>query len=141
MPLMVGVSMVLYAIGMVIVYHNIPAFEKPQKVRIIAIGMVVTLILTFILCNIVAGKIEGYQKELIDTTKNIAILLFSPINFIILIPYLGSILSKNKDEAINDTQLKKRLFILAILIVIIIIVELGYIKDFCLGSLFSIVNK
>lgn len=138
---MVGVSMVLYAIGMVIVYHNIPAFEKPQKVRIIAIGMVVTLILTFILCNIVAGKIEGYQKELIDTTKNIAILLFSPINFIILIPYLGSILSKNKDEAINDTQLKKRLFILAILIVIIIIVELGYIKDFCLGSLFSIVNK
>lgn len=141
MPLMVGVSMVLYAIGMVIVYHNIPAFEKPQKVRLIAIGMVVTLILTFILCNIVAGKIEGYQKELIDTTKNIAILLFSPINFIILIPYLGSILSKNKDEAINDTQLKKRLFILAILIVIIIIVELGYIKDFCLGSLFSIVNK
>ena len=86
MPLMVGVSMVLYAIGMVIVYHNMPAFEKPQKVRLIAIGMVVTLILTFILCNIVAGKIEGYQKELIDTTKNIAILLFSPINFIILIP-------------------------------------------------------
>lgn len=141
MPLMVGVSIVLYAIGMVIVYHNVPAFEKSQKTRFIAIGIIITLIITFILCNIVAGKIEGYQKELIDTTKNIAILLFSPINFIILIPYLGSILSKNKDEAINDTQLKKRLFILAILIVIIIIVELGYIKDFCLGSLFSIVNK
>lgn len=141
MPLMVGVSMVLYAIGMVIVYHNIPAFGKPQKVRFIAIGIIITLILTFILCNIVAGKIEGYQEELIHTTKNIAILLFSPINFIILIPYLGSILSKNKDEAINDVQLKKRFVILGILIVIVIIVELGYIKNFCLGSLLSIVNK
>lgn len=138
---MVGLSIVLYAIGMVIVYHNIPAFEKPQKVRLIAIGMIITLILTFILCNIVAGQIEGYQKELIRTTKNIAILLFSPINFIILIPYLGNILSKNKDEEIDDKQLKKRFVILGIITIVVIVVELGYIKNFYLGSLLSIVSK
>lgn len=141
MPLMVGVSIVLYAIGMVIVYHNVPAFEKAQKTRFIAIGIVLTLIVTFILCNIVAGKIEGYQKELINTTKNIAVLLFSPINFIILIPYLGNILSKNREETIDDTQLKKRFIIFAILLILVIIVELGYIKNFYLGSLLSIVTK
>lgn len=141
MPLMVGISMVLYAIGMVIVYHNIPAFEKPQKVRLIAIGIVITLILTFILCNIVAGQIEGYQEQLIRTTKNIAILLFSPINFIILIPYLGNILNKNRDEQIEEKQLKKRFVILGIITILVIVVELSYIKNFCLGSLLSIVNK
>lgn len=141
MPLMVGVSIILYAIGMVIVYHNVPAFEKSQKTRFIAIGIAITLIITFILCNVVAGQIEGYQKELIRTTKNIAILLFSPINFIILIPYLGNILSKNRDEAIDDTQLKKRLVIFAILLIVVVIVELGYIKNFYLGSLLSIVTK
>lgn len=141
MPLMVVVSIILYAIGMVIVYHNVPAFEKAQKIRFIIIGMVITFILTCILCNITAGKIEGYPKELVNTTRNIAILLFSPINLIILIPYLGNILSKNRDEILDDSQLKIRFILLAILMIIVIIMELGYIKNFYLGSLLSIVKK
>ncbi len=141
MPFMVVISIILYAIGTVIVYHNIPAFEKAQKIRFIIIGMVITFILTCILCNIAAGKIEGYQKELVSTTKNVGILLFSPINLIILIPYLGNILSKNRDDLLDDSQLKTRFILLAVITILVIIMELGYIKNFYLGSLLSIVKK
>jgi len=141
MIFMVVLSIILYAIGIVIVYHNIPAFEKQHKVRFIVIGILVTLILTFLICSNVAGKITEYPKELVNTTKNVAILIFSPINLIILIPYLGNILSKSREDLIDDDQLKKRFIILAIILVILIIVERGYIKNFYLGSLLSIVTN
>lgn len=135
MELIILISVIIYIIGILVVYHNVPAFEKDKKFKFIAIGVAITIILTMIICAFTTSAIKGYQKELIDITRNTAILIFSPINLVLLIPYLGNSLSKYKEEKIKEDTLKKRFIITLIILVVIFIFELNYIKSFQIGLL------
>ncbi len=131
MGLMIVLSMVIYIIGIIIVYHYIPAFTQDKKVKFIIMGIIVAIIVTMIICNITTGKIKGgYQEDIIKGTKNTSILIFSPINFIILIPYIANALNKFKENIIEEGELKKRFFIIFIILILLIIFELGYISEF-----------
>lgn len=135
MVLMILLSIVIYVVGIASVYHSIPALEKNKKIKFIVIGVIVTLIITIIICSITSGGIEGYKKEIISATRNIAILIFAPINLIVLVPYIGSSLDKLKSEQINEDKLKKRFIIVFIILIILVIIELNYIKNFQMGLL------
>lgn len=135
MGLMILLSIVIYAVGLATVYHSISAFEKNRKIKFMAIGIIATLVVTIIICAITSGGIKDYKKEMVNATKNISILIFAPINLTILVPYIGSSLNKLKAEEINEDKLKKRLIIAGAILVVIIIIELSYIKNFQIGLL------
>lgn len=135
MELMILLSIIIYIVGIVITYHNIPAFEKSKKIKFISIGIILTIVITMLICTITSGGIKDYPKELINITKNTSILIFAPINLILLVPYIGNSLSKFKEEKIEEDTLKKRFLIAFIILIIMLIVELGYIKNFQIGLL------
>ena len=135
MGLIILLSLVIYTVGIAAIYHSVPSFEKDKKIKIIAIGVIVTLIITIVICAITSGGIEGYKKEMVNVARNTAILIFAPINLIVLVPYIGSSLNKLKDEIINEDKLKKRLIIVGIVLILLVVIELGYIKNFQVGLL------
>lgn len=137
MLVIVIISIIIYSLAAIVIYHNINAFNKQQKIKYIIAGMLVTLVLTIIICSITSAQINIAPKELIKITKTTAILIFAPLNSIILLPFVGSTLSKYKDEQIDEKKMKKRMTIEMIILIITIIIELNYIKNFQIGLLSS----
>lgn len=126
------ISLIIYIVATIMIYHNIYNFEKSNKIKLIILGYIATFIITLVICSISSNTINVNDSYL-RIARNTAILLFSPINAIITLPYIGSILNKYKDKRINQSDVKKRFLILLIILLIVIIFEIGYIKDFEMG--------
>ncbi len=135
MPIIFIISFIIYVIAGFMIYHNMYNFDKSKKIKTIIIGFIITLILTIIICCISSNNIDIENTQYVSIIRNTSILLFSPINSIIFIPYICNLLNKYKDNRIDEQQLKKRLIILCIILILIVIFELNYIKDFQIGLL------
>lgn len=129
------ISIIIYVIAAFMIYYNLYNYDKPGKIKLIALGFIVTFILTTIICYISSSGINTGNANYLGVARNTAILLFAPINAIISLPYIGSILNKYREKRINEKQLKKRLLIFLIALIIILIIEISYIKDFQIGLL------
>ena len=138
MPLIFIISLVIYVIAGFVIYHNMYNFDKSEKIKMIILGFIVTLIMTTIICFISSNNINTVNTQYISIIRNTSILLFSPINSIIFIPYIGNLLNKYKDNRLDEEQIKKRLIILAIILILIVIFELDYIKAFQVGLLSNV---
>ena len=138
MPLIFIISLVIYVIAGFVIYHNMYNFVKSEKIKMIILGFIVTLIMTTIICFISSNNINTENTQYISIIRNTSILLFSPINSIIFIPYIGNLLNKYKDNRLDEEQIKKSLIILAIILILIVIFELDYIKAFQVGLLSNV---
>ena len=138
MPLIFIISLVIYVIAGFVIYHNMYNFDKSEKIKMIILGFIVTLIMTTIICFISSNNINTENTQYISIIRNTSTLLFSPINSIIFIPYIGNLLNKYKDNRLDEEQIKKRLIILAIILILIVIFELDYIKAFQVGLLSNV---
>ena len=130
MPIIFIISFIIYVIAGFMIYHNMYNFDKSKKIKTIIIGFIITLILTIIICCISSNNIDIENTQYVSIIRNTSILLFSPINSIIFIPYICNLLNKYKDNRIDEQKLKKRLIILCIILIFIVIFELNYIKVF-----------
>lgn len=138
------ISVIVYIVAIISIYHNIYNFEKTNKIKFIVIGCIIMLVITMLFTAISSSKIDilNENKELYEeylgTTKTMSILLFAPINAMILLPYIGSTFNKYTENILSLKQVKKRLIILCILLIVIAIFEVNYIKDFQMGILVKV---
>ncbi len=139
MVLIVIISLIIYIIGAIAIYHNMYSIDKAKKIRFIVIGFIIVLIITIVLVSVSSNNIEIQNKEYksyepyINTTKTMSILLFAPINSIISLVYIANILNKYTDKRIDENKLTKRFLIFGIILILVIIFEIGYITDFETG--------
>lgn len=137
MVLICAISLVVYIIATIMIYHNLYNYDKSNKIRIIVVGYIITFILTLVLCNISKSGINTNSNNL-TIINNTSILLFSPINAIIAIPYICNLLNKYKKDIITKTQLQTKTIIFCIILLIILLLEVGYIKEFEVNLLKSV---
>lgn len=128
------ISIIIYIIATLMMYHNLYNYDKNNKIKLIIFGFIITFIITVIICNISSNGLNTNSKHL-SIVKRASILLFSPINASISLPYIFNLLNKHKEERISKFQLKRKLIIFCIILIIIAIFEIGYIKDFEIGLL------
>lgn len=140
MILLILLSLLLYAITIVMITHQIYSFDKKQKIQFIILSLLVILILTVIICNISSGQIQGEIKEKVEITKQASILLFAPIFSMILIPFLGNIINGAYTKQIKKEQVRNRIIIFVILAILIMIWGINYIQNFQLGLLKSAIK-
>lgn len=129
------ISIAIFAIAILMIFTNIYEFEKEKKIQFIIIGIIVMLVLTWIIVSISSIGIQVENKEYIRISKLSSILIFAPINSIFALPYLGNIINKLKQERLTNGQVKTRVLILLIILIIIGIIEVSYIKSFQIGML------
>ena len=129
MLLISTISIIIYIIAGVMIYHNIYNYDKLSKIKLITIGFILTLIVTVIMCFISTSQIsvdveatnnqdiyflnpnmDGVNSKHISIIRNITILIFSPINAIISLPYIYNTLNKYKDKKIDKGRIKKENF-------------------------------
>ena len=135
------ITIILYIILIAFSWHNLSVLlDKKLKVAYILIGLIVMFICAFIVFNISTGGVKYQNSNMIGSVRNIILAVFVPVNGLIVMPYLASMLSKITSNEITQEQFSKKILILAIVFIIVLIIECSYFKNMQLGIL-NLMNK
>ena len=120
----------LFAVLLFWTWNNEKNFkENSDKIIFMIIGLIVLGIITLILFNISKSGIEYPNKEILNEVRKIALLIFIPINGYLSLPHIAT-LKYEIDEGTDDEKTKRKIIILGIVIIVAIIIEIVYLKDF-----------
>ena len=138
MFLIILISLIIYIIAGVMIYHNTYNLEQQKKAKLIICGVLATIIITIIIVNICSQGMKTEFTKQLSIIKIVSILLFSPINLILSVPYIGHILNEYEVKIINEEKAKKKLIILLAILILVGVFEINYIQSFQRGLLMSI---
>ena len=122
----IAATIIIYIVLMSWTWKSLGNIERPKKIIYTIIGIIITYIITYIIFQISKGNINYPSVEIMKTMQNSLIILFTGINACILMPYTSKILDRINEEEIDPKTLKRRIIILAILIILIFAFEIGY---------------
>lgn len=133
MAFIITISIIIYLIDIAWTWKSLGDLEKSKKVAFIAIGLVITYIITTIVFSISQNGIQYENEESIKTVKNVLVAVFAGINGLIILPQLAKTLDKAKEGEIEKNQIRNRIILLVIILLICLIFECGYMKDTQVG--------
>lgn len=113
-------------IAISIVYQFIKRLDKKEKIIFIAISVAIVYILISITYWI-SGF--GIDEKIHSQCKEFVTYMFVPVNVILFIPFIAFNYIKFKDKKIKQEDLLKKVFIIAIIAVIVLIGEYFYFKN------------
>ena len=111
--------------------------EKIKIITLVILGVFIVTIITFQISKI---GINYPNDKIYREIKKVTLILFLPINSLITLPQIAKVLGDLRDKNIDREKIKKRIIIIGILIIIAIIFEIGYLKDFQNGII-QLLNK
>lgn len=122
---------ILYLVLFFWIWNSTQGFESKQKrVVYIVVGTLVMLFITFILFSISTNGINYTNEKIFSATKKISILLFTPINGYLTLPFIAKRVSDIKYGEADDEKTKRRIIIQMIIIIALFIAEIVFLKDF-----------
>lgn len=127
---------ILYIILIAFTWHNINSIlEMKKKLMFFVISLVLMLVATFIAFTISSAGIRYDSPDMIKNVRLIMLAVFTPVNGMIVMPYLASVVSKIYTHDITQEKVRKRLIIISIIFIIVIIFECSYFRTTQLGIL------
>ena len=129
MAIIIGIIAVSYFVLIAWTWQSLGIIEKRKKVIFLLIGLAVMYIITLIIFNISKREINYQNHEVQVLVKRILVILFTGLNAIIFIPYIAKIWNRLKENNINQKELNKKIIICAVIFIICILFECGYLKD------------
>ena len=138
--IIIAVTIILYVILLGFTWHNLDILENSKKIIFIIFALLAIVIVTLIIFNISTSGIEYENYNMIANVRNMLVAVFTPVNGLIVMPYVANMIGKIKQEDITQPEFKKKTIIIGIIFIIILIVECNYFKDTQMGIL-DIINK
>lgn len=136
------VTTILYIILFAFTFHNLNSIlEMKKKILFFAISIAVMIIITFLVFGISSLGIQYETPEMAKNVRLILLAVFVPVNGMITMPYLASIVSKIDTHNITQERIKRRLIIISIIFIIVLIFECSYFKTTQLGIINLINSK
>lgn len=116
-------------------WYKLETFEKKTKIIYIIFGFVICYLITFMICNMASIGVEFKQAEIKGTIVQNLSLVFTPINSIILMPYIAGTISMYNSNQIEKKDALKRLTKIVIIFFIIAILEFIFLKNIESGTI------
>ena len=129
MAFIITISIIIYLINIAWTWKSLGDLSKSKKVTFIVIGLIAIYIITTIVFFISQNGVQYENEESIGTIKNVLVAIFAGINGIILLPQMAKILDKAKEGEIEKNQLRNRIILWLVVLLICLIFECGYMKD------------
>ena len=123
------ITIALYVILGVFICHNLYNSAKGLRIPFALIGIIVMGIITLIVFNISKNGVRYENMQMMADVRKMLVLLFTPINGLVVLPYLAYLVNKIKDEDITQDEFKKRTIVLTIIFLIILVFECSYLKS------------
>lgn len=129
MIFIIMIALVIYFVLIAWTWHSLGFIEKNKKVTFILIGIILMYLITLIIFQITKSGIQYPNIEMQKKVQNVLVSIFAGINGIIVMPQIGKLLEKIKEDEIKREELTKKLVILLVLFGICVLIEVGYLKD------------
>lgn len=136
--IIVVIALFVVLIGFTI--YRAEAYDGMERIVICVAGILISWLLTSILFKLSSIGIEYGNVEIEQEVSKILVLVFTPINGIIYMPYIAKLMSKYKFDEIQSEELFKKIIILIAITILLFIVEVIYLKNIQLGIL-NVANK
>ena len=91
--------------------------------------------MTIFVFSISKSGITYPSDEIEAMVQNIIVLVFTGLNGILILPYLGRLLDKINEDELTKKQFKKRIAILVVAIIVVFIFESNYLRGTQTGIL------
>ena len=130
------ITAILYIILISFTLHNLSSVANTKvKYIYIILGLAIMLICIVIVFYLSLTGLDYKNTNIVTRIRNIMITVFTPVNGLIVMPYLANNLSKIGTNEITQEKFKKRLLILNIIFIVVLIFECSYFKNTQLGIL------
>lgn len=135
MPIIIVIILAIFCVLIVGTWHYLGSVEKSKKIIFILIGIFVSYLMTIFVFSISKSGIMYPSKEIESMVQNVIALIFTGLNGILILPYLGRLLDKINEDELTKKQFQKRITILIIAIIVIFILENNYLRGTQAGIL------
>lgn len=133
---------VLFVVLIFWTWNNTKDFEETsRRVIFIVVGIVLIAIVTLIYFAISKVGITYPKVEMVKQVRKMVVLLFTPINGFLSLPYIASLKMKIKLKTEDEEKLKKKIIMLGIVFIVATIVEINYMKEFQNGIIQMLNSK
>ena len=122
------IIIVIYLISIAAIWTSLENEGKTKKISIIIIGILTMFLITNIIFNISKSTINYENIELQKNMRQIILWLFTGLNSLFLPVTIRNIV-KTKNGEQDENALKVKILVLAIIFILVMILECGYIKD------------
>lgn len=85
--------------------------------------------ITFIIFQIAQNGITYQNVEIQSNVQNVLVVIFTGINGIIIMPQVGKMLDKVREDEIKKEKLIKRIVVLMLIFILCLIFESRYMKN------------
>ena len=129
MAIIILVSIIIFVILITWCWHNLGKIEKGKKIVYIILGLILIYVITSIVFGISKNNIEYPNVDIKNTIANMLILIFTGLNGLIVMPYIARQIDRINEKEINKQNFTKKIIIFAIIFLICLIFECGYLAD------------
>lgn len=123
------ISIILFFVLGIIIYNGLNGIELKYKIIIFLIEILLCFVVTIILFNISSIGIEYPNSKSKTIAMKTLVLIFTPINGILLLPNVTRIINESKNEEITKEECVKKIKKFLITFIILIIIEFIYLKN------------
>ena len=123
------ISIILFFVLGIIIYNGLNGIELKYKIIIFLIEIFLCFVVTIILFNISSIGIEYPNSKSKTIAMKTLVLIFTPINGILLLPNVTRIINESKNEEITKEEFGKKIKKFLITFIILIIIEFIYLKN------------
>ena len=132
---MIIVVIALFMVLLGFTWYRLEAYEGMEKVIICVVGILLSWGITTILFSISSIGMEYINNEAEREISKILVLVFTPINGIVFMPYVAKIMSEVRFDEMNKNEAVKKLLIFFIILLVIFFVEVKYLENIQIGIL------
>ena len=137
---MIIVIISLFIVLLGFTWYRLEAYEDIEKIIIFVCGILLSWGVTQVLYTISSNGLNYTILTLKNEINKILVLVFTPVNGIIYMPYLAKLMSKLKFDEIDQKEFIKKAFILLAILIVIFIIEIIYLRNIQLG-IFELIRK
>lgn len=135
MPIIIIITLAIYLVLAIGTWHYLGSVEKNKKIIFILIGIIVSYLITLIVFSISKSGIIYPNLQIGNAIQNVIVAVFSSLNGILFLPYLGRLCDKIHEDEITKGQFQKRVCILVVIVIFMLILETNYLKNMQTGIL------
>ncbi len=128
MPVIIIIMLAIFCVLIIGTWHYLGNIDKTRKIVFIIIGIFASYLITMLLFSISKSGITYPSGEIEQMVQNMIVTVFTGLNGILVLPYLGKLWDKMSEEEITKQQFQKRICILLIIAIIVFIVESNYLN-------------
>lgn len=129
------VVIALFIVLLGFTWYRLEAYEGLEKIIYSVAGILISWLITSILFSLSSKGMDYINAEIKHEISKILVLVFTPINGIIYMPYIAKIISKLRFDEINRKEVIKKICIMIVIFIAISFVEVAYLKNIQLGIL------